>query len=197
MTGAGTLNRAARIAGDRAGTAVIEFAVLFPVLLTLFLGSFETSHLLLAYLKLEAAAETAADLVAQTSPNTVLQSSDFTNITNAVDQVMTPLSTTGLEVAYASVTYSTGSPVIDWHVEVNGAAPITVSSLPDGVNAATLGSETQGSLDSVIVVRLTFPYVSPVHYIFGANFTLSEAAFNRPRYVDCVPTYLNTGNICP
>lgn len=187
----------ASLASDRSGVAVIEFALLLPVLLTLLLGSFETARLLLAYLKLEAAAETAADLVAQTAPNTVLQSSDFTNITDAVEQVMTPLPTSGMEVAYASVTYSTGSPVIDWHTEINGAPAITAGSLPDSVSAATLGSETNGSLDSVIVVQLTYPYVSPVSYVLSANFTLTESAFNRPRYVSCVPSYLNASNACP
>jgi Flp pilus assembly protein TadG len=192
-----------RLANDRTGTAVVEFAMLLPVLLTLFIGSFETANLLLAYLKLEAAAETAADLVGQTSVNTVLQSTDFNNITNAVDQVMTPLSTTGLKVAYASITYSTGTAVINWHTEINAATPITVGSLPGGVNSATLGSATSGSTDSVIVVRLTYPYLSPVSHVLQTNWTLTESAFNRPRYVSCVPTYLNShtnsngAKICP
>jgi Flp pilus assembly protein TadG len=197
MIRARTPDRAAKFAEDRSGTAVVEFALILPVLLTLFLGSFETSRLLLAYLKLEAAAEAAADLVAQTGPNTVLQSSDFTDITNAVEQVMTPLPTSGLEIAYASITYNTGAARIDWHTEVNGAPAITAGNLPDSVSAATLGNATNGSLDSVIVVQLTYPYASPVHYVLGANFTLTETAFNRPRYVNCVPTYKNTNNTCP
>jgi Flp pilus assembly protein TadG len=197
------LARAFRLVGDRSGTAIVEFALLLPGLLTLFIGSYETSSLLLAYLKLESAAESAADLVSQTAVNKVLQSSDFTNITNAVMQLMTPFSTSGtsLKVAYASVTYSTGSPVIDWHTEVNGATAISMSNLPNGASAATLGAN--GSTDSVVVVRLTYAYSSPVSYVLNTNYTLNESAFTRPRYVTCVPTYLNTntdglGNkICP
>jgi Flp pilus assembly protein TadG len=203
------LARALRLAGDRSGTAIVEFALLLPGLLTLFIGSYETSSLLLAYLKLESAAESAADLVAQTSVATAsaggLQSSDFTNISNAVAQIMTPYSTSGasLKIAYASVTYSTGSAVIDWHTEVNGAAAITMSNLPHGVSATTLGDQVNGSMDSVIAVRVTYAYSSPVSYVLNTNYTLNESAFVRPRYVTCVPTYLNTntdglGNkICP
>ena len=79
---------------------------------------------------------TAADLVAQTRVNTILQSGDFTNITNAAKQVLTPLSTTGtkLKIAYASVTYSTGTAVINWHLEVNGATAITVGNIPNSVS---------------------------------------------------------------
>jgi Flp pilus assembly protein TadG len=197
------LARAFRLVGDRSGTAIVEFALLLPGLLTLFIGSYETSSILLAYLKLESAAESAADLVSQTAVNKVLQSSDFTDITNAVMKLMTPFSTSGtsLKVAYASVTYSTGSPVIDWHTEVNGATAISMSNLPNGASAATLGAN--GSTDSVVVVRLTYAYSSPVSYVLNTNYTLNESAFTRPRYVTCVPTYLNTntdglGNkICP
>src|SRR4029077_2266829 len=100
---------ATNIARDRSGTAAIEFALVLPGLLTLAMGCYEAANLILADLKLEAAAATAADLVAQTRVDTVLQSTDFTNITNAVKQVMTPYPTSGsqLKIAYASVTYST------------------------------------------------------------------------------------------
>lgn len=154
---------------------------------------------MLAYMKTEAAAETAADLVAQTKVNTVLQSSDFTNITDAAEQVLTPLPTSSnqLKIAYASVTYSTGSPVIDWHREVNGATAITTSSIPNSENLANLGNETNGSADSVIIVQLTYAYSSPISYVLHSSYTLNEAAFNRPRYTNCVATYLNTGNSCP
>lgn len=196
--------RAARLFKERSGVAIVEFALLIPVLLTLFIGSFETANLLLAYMKLEVAAETAADLVSKTT-NTAypsLAASDFTNFTNAADEVMTPLPTSGLQIAYASVTYNNGSPsnpVIDWHTEVNGAAPITLTNLPNNVAATTMMS---ASTDSFVVVRLTYPYVSPVSHVLATNWTLTEAAFNRPRYVNCVATYMvgavgNTANQCP
>jgi Flp pilus assembly protein TadG len=190
---------AGELARDRSGTAAVEFALVVPVMVTLFLGSYETVNLVLASMKLEASAETAADLVAQTKVNTVLQSADFTNVTNAAKQVLTPLPTSGtqLKIAYASITYSTGTPVIDWHFEVNSASPITVAGVPNNANLANLGNETSGSTDSVIVVKLTYAYTSPISYVLNSSYTLSESAFNRPRYMNCVPTYLNTGNVCP
>jgi len=187
------------VAGNQSGTAAVEFALVLPGILTLAIGCYEAANLILADLKLEAAAETAADLVAQTRVDTVLQSTDFTNITNAVKQVMTPYPTSGsqLKIAYASVTYSTGSPVINWHVEVNSATPISATSLPNSAVAANLGDQTAGSTDSVIVAKLTYAYTSPISYTLSASYTLSEAALNRPRYMSCVPTYLNTGSQCP
>src|SRR5580658_3804934 len=56
----------ARLIDDRRGTAAIEFAFIFPVMLTLFFGSFEVTNLLMLNLKLTAATEDASDLLAQT-----------------------------------------------------------------------------------------------------------------------------------
>lgn len=184
---------------DLSGVAAVEFALIVPIMLIIFFGSYETANLVLAYMKVEDAAETAADLVAQTRVNTVLQSTDFTNFTNAVEQVLSPLPTSGtqLEIAYASVTYSTGNPVIDWHLEVNGATALTVANISSSQNLANLGSETNGSTDSVIIAQLTYAYSSAFSHVLQSSYTLSELAFNRPRYVNCVATYLNTGSVCP
>src|SRR5208282_2120554 len=143
VTGGHLMTLPANFRRDRSGTAAVEFALILPGLLIMVFGSYEVANLILADLKLEAATETASDLVAQTRINTVLQAADFTNITNAATQVMTPFPTGSnqLKIAYASVTYSTGAPVIDWHVEVNSATPISASSLPNSANAANLGNE--------------------------------------------------------
>src|SRR6202045_4407737 len=61
------------LARDRSGTAAVEFALVLPGVLALAIGCYEAANLILADLKLEAAAETAADLVAQTRGRTGLQ----------------------------------------------------------------------------------------------------------------------------
>jgi Flp pilus assembly protein TadG len=191
--------RVINLARDRSGVVAIEFALIVPIMLMILFGSYEAASLVLAYMKLENAAETAADLVAQATVATTWASSDFTGFTNAVEQVLSPLPTSGtqLKIAYASVTYSTGSPVIDWHLEVNGATALTIANISSSQNLANLGSETNGSTDSVIIVRLTYAYTSSFSHVLAAAYTLSEIAFNRPRYTNCVATYLNTGSVCP
>ena len=186
-----------RIGRDRDGTVAVEFALIFPILTTLFFGAFELSNLALAYLKVVDAAETTADLLAQTRVNTTLAATDFNNLTNAAYQVLTPLPTGAgqLKAAYASVTYNTGVPVIDWHVEENGAAAITAGSIPNGQDMTQLGVASVGSPDSVVIVKLTYSYTSPLSFILNANYTLTKSSFNRPRNVDCVATFLK--NPCP
>ena len=195
------------LGADRTGTAAVEFALLFPIMMTLFIGSYEVENVLLADLKLTAAAETAADLVAQTTTSGgslqtgVLQSTDFTNFTSATANVLAPLPTGSgnslVKIAFASVTYSTGTPVIDWHIEENGATAITTANVPNNESLTNLGNASAGSLDSVIVVQVQYTYTSPISYVLNASYTLSKSAFNRPRYVTCVPSYKNTNSQCP
>ncbi len=177
---------------DATGTVSVEFALLLPILLTLFFGCFEASNLLLADLKVDDATETAADLLGQTEIGYVLQTADFNNFTSAATEVLTPLPTAGtqLQLAFASVTYSTGSPVIDWHYEVNGASPITLASIPAGLG-------TNSTQDSVVVVHAQYAYSSPVSYVLKWSYTLSSTSYNRPRYVACVPSFENKNSVCP
>jgi Flp pilus assembly protein TadG len=202
------------LVADRDGTAAVEFALLFPIMLTLFIGTYEVENVLLADLKLTAAAETAADLVAQTtitggSAGTgVLQSQDFTTFASAAADVLTPLPTGAdnslVKIAFTLVTYSTGTPVIDWHVEENNATAISLANIPNNETLTNLGNAAVNSPDSVIIVQVQYTYTSPISYVLSSSYTLSESAFNRPRYVTCVPTNpasvthsSDTNGVCP
>lgn len=170
-----------RLATDRAGTAAVEFALIMPLFATLFFGTFEITNLLLADMKLIAAAQAAADLVARapSSPK-YLTTSDFADMTNAVSQVMTPLPTAAkLKIAYANVTYDRGAPVIDWHYEANGASAIAMDAIPNGVDVTALGGTVNGSTDSVLIVRVQYAYSSPISYVLAPTWNLSETAVER------------------
>jgi Flp pilus assembly protein TadG len=197
----------ARLARARDGAAAVEFALIVPVMVLLFMGTFEITGLLMADLKLTAACETAADLVAQTTYNPATQSAtlvatDLTSFTTASQLIMTPLPTSGsqLKIAYASVTFTTGAPVIDWHVENNGATPITLATIPNNTgNAAVTALVVNNATDSIIVVHAQYSYSSPSTYFLNSTpYTLNEWSFNRPRYATCIASYANaTPGVCP
>jgi Flp pilus assembly protein TadG len=175
------------IVDDRRGTAAVEFALLFPVMLALFFGSFEITNLLMLNLKLTAATETAADLVAQTRSNeSNILPSDLTNYSTAASMVMTPYATApyttvGLKLAYAGITFTAGGQAqVAWHHEINGATAITSGSL----NQAVLDPLNNGSgTDSLIMVQSQITYSSPLSWVLGQTYTLADTAYNRPRYV--------------
>jgi Flp pilus assembly protein TadG len=180
-------NEARHLADDRRGTAAVEFALIFPVMLALFFGSFEITNLLMLNLKLTAATEDAADLLAQTRSNqNNVAVSDLTNYWTAATMEMSPYasapySTVGLQLAFASVTFTgAGAAQVAWHHELNGATPISTASLPQ----ATLQPLNNNSgTDSVIMVQSNIVYKSPLSWVLGTSYTLADIAYNRPRYV--------------
>jgi Flp pilus assembly protein TadG len=165
----------------RDGTAAVEFALIFPLMLTLFFGSFELTSYVTANLKLSAATETAGDLVGQTRQQTpTITTSDIDNYTSAAGLVMTPLPLgPGLSLAYASIIYNAqGAPQVDWHWEEHGAPIITTGSL-DAATLKKLGSGT----DTIILVKAQYTYNSPFSWVLGKQYTIMETVYNRPRYV--------------
>jgi Flp pilus assembly protein TadG len=167
--------RRRRLIGDRRGTAAIEFALILPILISLFLGTFELTNVLLANSKLTSAAQTAADLVAQ---QTAVAKADITNYANAARQIMAPFPSGALGVAYASVTFdAAGTPKLAWHDEDNAPAVVNPTSLVTGLGAAG---------DSVIIVQARYAYTSPISFVLQSTYALSDTAFRRPRLVSAV-----------
>jgi Flp pilus assembly protein TadG len=176
------------LVGDRRGTAAVEFALIFPVMLALFFGSFEITNLLMLNLKLTAATEAASDLLAQTRSNqNNVAPSDLANYYTAAKMEMAPYAgqpytTQGLRLAFAVINFNgnNGSATVLWHNEQNGATPISTGSLAQGV----LMQLNNGSgTDSVVMVQSNITYTSPLSWVLGTSYTLADIAYNRPRYV--------------
>lgn len=171
------------IAG-REGAVALEFALIFPVMFTLFMGSIEVTNLLMANLKTTAATEAASDLLAQTraTANTSTKTT-LDSYNAAADVIMSPFpATPALKVAFASITFNAaGSPSVAWHYEENGASAITTASL-DTVTLQSLA----GPGDSVVMVKSTYNYTSPISYLLAHTYTFTDIAYNHPRYVPSV-----------
>ena len=158
---------------DCSAVAVVEFAIVMPLMLMLTMGTFEATRAVRAKMKADFAAQTLADLIAaQNSVNAAA----LTNFCNGAQMVMVPYVTTSLKAAIASVTNGT----VDWTDNTCGTA--TAISNPASV-ATTLSN---GGGNSVIIVQTTYSYTSPLSYLMPASITLTQTAFARPRNVTTV-----------
>src|SRR5262249_58175389 len=80
-----------RFAADRSGVSAIEFAILLPLMLTLYFGGVEVSQAVSADRKNTLVAHTVGDLVSQSTNVTCCNSTDdVTNIFNAAQWVIYP-----------------------------------------------------------------------------------------------------------
>lgn len=177
---------------DRRGTAALEFALILPILATMLLGTYEVSNLLMANMKVTAATQTAADLVAQTNKSITLTQCDLMKVANAAAQVMAPLPTDPLKISIASITYAGSpasgktpatAPAAAWQYQWNGAGTIDPTSSSVAPVLANLGTVSSSSSDSVIMVAVTYNYVSPISYVLGKTYLFTDTAYDRPRYV--------------
>src|SRR4249920_1346283 len=94
----------AGLASDERGVSAVEFAMLLPLMLTLYLGAVEVSQGIGADRKVTLTARTICDLVSQVSS---IGNSDMTNALNASAAVMAPFPTGNLKVTVTSVNTAT------------------------------------------------------------------------------------------
>ena len=172
---------------DARGVAAVEFALLVPFLMLVFLGVFEVTQIVRTQTKLAHAAGALAKIVAQqTASVTGGTSGTLGDICSGVSQMMAPgpTSSVGSTIASVTTTITNGSTSVaeDW--ESDGSCPTSVSAM--GASTAKSLAAQYGlipnSTDSAIIVKMSYVYKPAISYVIGsAVFTLTQTAFVRPR----------------
>jgi Flp pilus assembly protein TadG len=162
---------------DRTGVAMVEFALLMPILATILFGLFEGSQAILAYMKLVAATQTIADLITQQQ---TVSSTDMDNFDTAGQLVMGPLPAGGFGYAATCVTFdiNTGAAAVAWQ-DTRNANPLP--------NATTLAAGYGQKGESVIIVQGNYAYTSVLQYVLPGSINMNQIAFSRPRLVSSIP----------
>src|SRR3954467_14439776 len=166
-----------RLAGDERGVSAVEFALLLPLMLTLYLGAVEVSQGIGADRKVTLTARTICDLVSQVSS---IGNSDMTNALNASSAVMAPFPVGNLKVTVTSVKIdATGKATVDWSDTLNGTARAkgSVVTLPAALNVANT---------SLIWSEVQYTYKPVMGYVVTGTLTLKDQIYMRPRLSDSV-----------
>lgn len=184
------------LANDR-GVASLEFAIVLPIMLSLLFATYELTQLVRAQLKVDSAAQAIADMVAQQAAGvTSGTSGSLGNFCTAGGLMMTPFpvdtggtgtsSANAFSLAVASVTnYTSSGATLDW--ESDRSCTVTAAALGNTATALATGSSTNliptagAPGDSVIIVKVSYVYDSPIQYFFPGLITLTHTAFARPR----------------
>jgi Flp pilus assembly protein TadG len=141
--------RSRRLARDRRGVSAIEFAMIAPILILLYVGIVEVGNLLTIYRRTAAVASTAADLTAQAKSVTT---ADLDDIVKASGAILTPYPTSSLKIVLSSVVADDKNVgEVAWSYGSNAAprGKDTVYPVPAGL--------TQPN-SSVIVAEVTYDY---------------------------------------
>lgn len=169
--------RFASLAGNESGIAAVEFAMLLPLMLTLWLGTTEISSGIAADRKVTLTARTTADLVSQV---TGLSTSDMTNSLNAASAVIAPYNSSNLKVTVSSISIDVNSKAtIAWSVTKNGTARGVGSSV-------TLPSALLVASTCLIWSEVQYTYKPTIGYVVTGTLTLKDQMYMRPRLSNCV-----------
>jgi Flp pilus assembly protein TadG len=160
---------------NQAGAAMLEFAIILPILLLMFLALVEFTDAFSVRRKVEATAASVADLVAQSGSVTPAELNDIMSIGTAL---MRPYSAAPLGIRVSSVVLDedTKEPTVVWS-HGNGkyaahAADSQFENMPAG-----LMDDTHG----MIVAETTYVFRPVVGTYLLAGRTFTSTAYFRPR----------------
>jgi Flp pilus assembly protein TadG len=162
----------ARYGGDRRGVAAVEFAMLLPMMLTLYLGSVEVSTGVAVNRKVTLTTRTLADL---TSQYTDVTNADISNILNASSDIMAPYPVSGLSAVVSEVTLdANGNATVVWSDTLNGTARSVgqTVTIPPGLAVPNT---------YLILAEVSYSYNPSFGYVLTHNITLNDQMYMRPR----------------
>src|SRR3954454_22839425 len=108
----------AGFARDQRGVSAVEFAMLLPLMITLYLGSVEISQGVAIDRKVTLTTRTVADLASQVSS---INNADMTNMLTATAAVIAPFDQSKLKVVVSAVAIdASGTAKVAWSDTLNG-----------------------------------------------------------------------------
>ncbi|WP_417494909.1 TadE/TadG family type IV pilus assembly protein [Maricaulis sp.] len=161
-----------RLAGDRHGASAVEFALIAPFMILLYLGAVEISLALSIDRKITSAASALADLVAQ---DDVITDGEMADIMTAGGVIISPFDTDPLQVRITSVLMN-GSD----EVKVQWSDAIGMAPYGEGGSAPVPAGVLQRNR-SVIMVEVNYQYHTMFSELGVSQFDISEVFYLRPR----------------
>ena len=176
------VNNIKKIKNDHEGVAAVEFALILPILVMLFLGTFELGQVLTVDRRVTQAASSSADLVAQ---NEQVDDDDLAAIMNLADSILSPYDSNLLDVDIISLSIDADSKVtVLWSYSKSGDEPYAEGAdYPLNDNLATLIIPSTG----IIVAKTSYTYTSVIGTFFTGGVELEETFYLRPRRTNEVP----------
>ncbi|MEJ2624660.1 MAG: pilus assembly protein [Pseudolabrys sp.] len=161
--------RLKRFAGDRRGVSAVEFALVAPVMIALYLGMVEVSDGIAADRKVSLAASTLANLAAQ---YTTISTGDMDNILDASSAIIVPYSASNLSMTVTCLNIDSNKNVTaKWSVGRNAAALSGTVSIPTDL-------KVPGQL---ILAEVSYAYTPIVGYTITGTLNMSDRMYMAPR----------------
>lgn len=183
-----------QLATDNRGIAAVEFALILPLMITMFFGMIDVSMGVGADRKVTMIAQSMADLA---SRYTTVTDTDMTNFFTIGDAMLTPYAAASLTSRISQIYLdpnASGLGKVQWS---KGDAPLTYGSSVT-VPAGLIGKDASGNVMAnqyLILAEVSYLYKPIIGYVVPkAGLTLSESTYTRPRQSVCV--YYSPATAC-
>ena len=166
------------------GISAVEFALIAPLLIVLYLGSIELSLLMDVDRRVTQTAASLGDLTARLSTVT---DNDMVEMFAAAKIMMQPYDADAAGMRITSIVDNgDGNPKVAWsdsHI-LTPYAPGTTVDLPDGI---------MPSPGSIILAEVQYDYISELGYIVSTSKTITDKFYLRPRRVSEIARVTTAG----
>jgi Flp pilus assembly protein TadG len=183
-----------QLVDNQRGVSAIEFALVLPLMLTLYISGVEISQAVGAYRKVTLISHAVADLVAQTS--TPLATTDVGNALAAAGAIATPYSAGNLSVIVSQVCIDgNGKGTINWSQATPASMahpvgnPVQFATAANGASLVTPNTPT-----CLIWGETTYAYKPALGYAITGTLNLYDNIFLAPRLKSCI--VYNSGTNC-
>ena len=175
---------------DRRGISAVEFALLLPFMIALYLGGVEVTAGLSVQRKVTLTANALVNLTAQStalSDNGTANTDDMNNIMAAASAVMYPHSADNMTaiVSCLKIDPDTKQATVKWSVPF----PSTGSGHAVGSTIA-VNSDLAGGNSNLLLSEVTYPYTPPIGYTITGTMNISDKMYMAPRI--SAPTFDGT-----
>ena len=166
-----------RFARDERGVSAVEFAMILPLMLTLYLGGVEVSQGVSIDRKVTLTARTVTDLVSQVSS---INNAGTTAVLGASASVLAPYPVDKATVTVSVIKIDANSQVtVTWSETLNGTKRATGSTVT--IPPALVVPNT-----SLVWSEVSYAYKPVVGYVLTGTLNLKDQIFMRPRLSDTI-----------
>lgn len=164
----------ARFRAARSGLAALEFALILPMMLVLYVGGVEVNDAISIRRKLNHAASTLADLAAQS--NATVTAAALSDLFYAGNAVMKPYDSAKLKPVIAGVAIDDkGKATIAWAKSANGA------TCPAKGSAASIPASLATPNSFLIMVDASYAFTPKIGYVLTGTYNMDERVYQQPR----------------
>jgi Flp pilus assembly protein TadG len=186
-----------RFIASTRGVAAIEFAVIAPMLILIFVETFDIGNAIAVYMKVRSATFALASIANQyTTGNDGIQSADMTTITQSTSAILAPYSSTPVTAKISQIKMTSATvATVSWSYALNGTAYTAGSSWTRLPSQLTSTNACNSYPCYLIYAEVSYAYQPLLFSRIMSAFTMTDGLYATPRSSKCVQ-YISVPSTC-